>query len=189
MISDLIERTGGGNAPGPASAEAIQALPKKQVDNSMLGSDGKAECSICMESVVLTQEVTELPCKHWFHEACISAWLNEHDTCPHCRRGISDLQQSQEPPNSSASASSSSLPRRGSRPGSGSGPSSSFGFGFGSIGSGSGSRSNPFIVPDASPRPHSSSGNSGPGRITGWVRQHFGGGGSHNHGSGGNSNS
>lgn len=185
VISDLIEQTTISGAPGPASAEAIRALPKKIVDKTMLGSDGKAECSICMDGVELQQEVTELPCKHWFHETCISAWLREHDTCPHCRRGITDTgRQSQGPQDSSASASSSSLPRSGGRSGSGSG--SGFGSGFGS---GSGSRSNPWIVPDSSPRPNNTSNNSGNGRFTGWVRQHFGGGSSHNHHSGGNSGS
>ena len=54
----------------------------------MLGSDGKAECSVCMDNVELGDEVTLLPCSHWFHEACVGAWLKEHDTCPHCRQGI-----------------------------------------------------------------------------------------------------
>ncbi|KAI1962831.1 hypothetical protein LOZ58_002454 [Ophidiomyces ophidiicola] len=88
VVTQLINQTTISNAPGPASEEAIRALPKKPVDKTMLDSEGRAECSICMDSVELKEEVAELPCKHWFHELCISSWLKEHDTCPHCRRGI-----------------------------------------------------------------------------------------------------
>ncbi|KAK2746791.1 hypothetical protein FQN57_002833 [Myotisia sp. PD_48] len=76
------------NGAVPASNEAIRALPKMTIDKSMLDSDGVAECSICMDNAELGSEVTILPCKHWFHDQCISAWLHEHDTCPHCRQGI-----------------------------------------------------------------------------------------------------
>ena len=88
VMSQLMEQNQTGTAPGPASADAIAALPTKQVDKSMLDDQGKAECSICMDEVKLNDEVSMLPCKHWFHPACIKAWLNEHDTCPHCREGI-----------------------------------------------------------------------------------------------------
>nr|KMM70588.1 RING finger protein 126-A [Coccidioides posadasii RMSCC 3488] len=160
VISELIEQTANSNAPGPASEEAIQALPKKQVDKTMLGHDGKAECSICMDSVQIEEEVTELPCKHWFHGNCISAWLVEHDTCPHCRRGIMETyRQNQSSQDSAASQSSSSPP-------------------------GSGSRSNPYIVsddPSESNGAHNNqqppSGGGGNGRFAWWMRTHFGGGG------------
>lgn len=79
----------GSNAPPPASEAAISALPKKKIDREMLGEDGKAECSICMENVEIGTEVTTLPCNHWFHKDCVVAWLKEHDTCPHCRKPIS----------------------------------------------------------------------------------------------------
>ena len=88
IISQFMEAQNGHTAPGPASAAAIAALPKKAVDDSMLGSDGKAECSVCMDNVVVGDEVTVLPCSHWFHGECVGAWLKEHDTCPHCRQGI-----------------------------------------------------------------------------------------------------
>lgn len=88
VLTQLMEQNAGSNAPGPASDEAIQALPTRKVDKDMMGSDGKAECSICMDSVEIGEEVTSLPCKHWFHGQCVSAWLKEHDTCPHCRQGI-----------------------------------------------------------------------------------------------------
>ena len=89
IISQMMEQQGSaGSAPGPATAAAIDALPKKQADKDMVGTDGKAECSVCMDAVLLGDEVTVLPCKHWFHGECVGAWLKEHDTCPHCRQGI-----------------------------------------------------------------------------------------------------
>lgn len=100
IISQMMEQHQGGGAPGPASAAAIAALPKKQVDKSMLGSDGKAECSVCMDAVTIGDEVTVLPCKHWFHEACVGAWLKEHDTCPHCRQGITPRDGAADTPRS-----------------------------------------------------------------------------------------
>lgn len=78
----------GGGAP-PASNTAIQLLPKKKVNKDMLGTDGKAECAICKDTVELHTEVTILPCEHWFHFDCIEAWLSRHNTCPNCRRSIS----------------------------------------------------------------------------------------------------
>ncbi|KAL8699262.1 MAG: hypothetical protein Q9201_006106 [Fulgogasparrea decipioides] len=88
IISQFMDAHNGSSAPGPASAAAISALPKKAVTKEMLGSDGKAECSVCMDNVELGDEVTVLPCQHWFHGECVGAWLKEHDTCPHCRQGI-----------------------------------------------------------------------------------------------------
>lgn len=88
VISQLIDHTQQGTAPPPASDTAIQSLPKKKMTRQMMGSDGKAECSICMDPVELDTEVTVLPCTHWFHFDCIKAWLSQHNTCPHCRRSI-----------------------------------------------------------------------------------------------------
>ena len=99
VITQFMEQTYGSSAPGPASAEAISRLPKKKADKSMMGSDGKAECSVCMDNVEIGDEVTVLPCSHWFHGECVGAWLKEHDTCPHCRQGImpKDVEGSQTP--------------------------------------------------------------------------------------------
>ena len=101
ILGEMMDNNGGSNAPGPASAAAIAALPKRIVDKSMMGSDGQAECSVCMDNVEIGDEVTTLPCKHWFHEQCVGIWLKEHDTCPHCRKGImptnGETAQSQPP--------------------------------------------------------------------------------------------
>jgi hypothetical protein len=89
VITQLMEQNQTGNAPGPASREAIASLERRAIDKSDLDErSGKAECSICMDETPLGTTVTALPCKHWFHHACIEAWLSEHDTCPHCRQGI-----------------------------------------------------------------------------------------------------
>ncbi|CAK96392.1 uncharacterized protein An02g02180 [Aspergillus niger] len=94
VISQLMEQNANRGAPPPAPPSAIQSLPKKKVDEEMLGSEGRAECSICMDAVELGTEVTVLPCSHWFHYSCIELWLNQHNTCPHCRRSI-DAPQSE----------------------------------------------------------------------------------------------
>jgi len=88
IITQLMEQHQAGNAPGPASTEAIEALPKRKITEKDTGDGGKADCSICMDEAEIGSEVTELPCSHWFHHDCIRAWLTEHDTCPHCRQGI-----------------------------------------------------------------------------------------------------
>jgi len=88
IISGLMEQHPTSNAPGPASPAAIAALPKKKLDEKMLGPELKGECSVCMDDVHVDEEVVVLPCSHWFHETCASAWLGEHNTCPICRKGI-----------------------------------------------------------------------------------------------------
>jgi E3 ubiquitin-protein ligase RNF115/126 len=107
VISQLMEQNAGSTAPPPASEAAIRSLQKRKVEGSMMGNDGKAECSICMDNVEIGQEVTVLPCSHWFHGECVTAWLKEHDTCPHCRKGITkppgegQRSQSEQPPSNS----------------------------------------------------------------------------------------
>lgn len=88
IVTQLMEQHQAGNAPGPASEAAIKALPRRSITEKDQGDNGKADCSICMDEVPLGEYVTELPCHHWFHFECVKAWLGEHDTCPHCRQGI-----------------------------------------------------------------------------------------------------
>lgn len=97
IMSQLMEQHQTGGAPGPASEAAINGLPRKKVTEAMLDETTKqAECSICMDNVVLDEEVVILPCQHWFHFQCAEAWLKEHDTCPVCRAGITPKEGSRD---------------------------------------------------------------------------------------------
>ncbi|XLR46866.1 hypothetical protein HN51_030927, partial [Arachis hypogaea] len=44
------------------------------------------ECCVCLTGFEANQEVSELPCKHFFHTSCLDKWFdNWHTTCPLCR--------------------------------------------------------------------------------------------------------
>ena len=179
VISQFMEANGS-SAPGPASAAAIAALPKKLVDKSMMGNDGKAECSVCMDNVEIGDQVTVLPCQHWFHGECVGAWLKEHDTCPHCRQGImpknasdeatSPRSPSQEPRNRQPPLSLVTDGSRGFHFRSQESPLSGTEQRRSSVGRSGGGRNGG----------EGSSGGGGGGGISGWVRNRFGGGNSSN---------
>jgi E3 ubiquitin-protein ligase RNF115/126 len=130
ILEQLAEQNGAHQGPGPASENAIRSLPTKKVTQEMMGHDGTAECSICMDNVEIGSDVTELPCKHWFHRDCVVAWLKEHDTCPHCRKPTTSPDEQQQQPGAR---------RRSSRQSSARGPH------FG----GDGSRDRPYNVPES----------------------------------------
>ena len=76
VLSQLMEQHQG-NAPPPASTEAIESLPRVKVTQQMV-LDGD-DCAICKEELVIDEEVSQLPCKHCYHFQCVSRWLEEHD--------------------------------------------------------------------------------------------------------------
>ncbi|KAI5926742.1 hypothetical protein F4810DRAFT_484091 [Camillea tinctor] len=88
IITNLMEANPQSNAPAPASDDAIANLERKGLDETMLGPELKGECTICIDDMKLGDEAIVLPCKHWFHEACVVLWLKEHNSCPVCRAPI-----------------------------------------------------------------------------------------------------
>jgi len=43
------------------------------------------DCTICLDVLGLSKPVTELPCKHIFHTACINAWFEKQNFCCVCK--------------------------------------------------------------------------------------------------------
>ena len=42
-----------------------------------------AECGVCLDSLHSCADIVSLPCKHQFHDGCITKWLSEYSTqCP-----------------------------------------------------------------------------------------------------------
>lgn len=157
IITQLMEQHQTGNAPGPASEEAIESLPKRQITQKDLNESGTADCSICMDEAGIGSTVTELPCGHWFHHDCVKAWLKEHDTCPQCRQGIMPKDQSantdrpRDPSEAPLNDMHSPEYQRPSVPGEYPFPRAESS-GAGGSGGGDGSRTNPFRVSESPER-------------------------------------
>ncbi|KIJ66219.1 hypothetical protein HYDPIDRAFT_109213, partial [Hydnomerulius pinastri MD-312] len=120
IMNQLMENSTAGR-PVPATEEIINNLPKEVLteDSPLLEKD----CAVCKEQFKLETEdpdelvVMTLPCKHPFHEGCISPWLKSSGTCPVCRYAL--IAQPQQPPGGSPGGSSGSRPTSpssGSRP-------------------------------------------------------------------------
>ncbi|XP_010224438.1 PREDICTED: E3 ubiquitin-protein ligase RNF126 [Tinamus guttatus] len=111
QLLNQFENTG----PPPADKEKIQALPTIQITQEHV--DSGLECPVCKEDYTVGENVRQLPCNHLFHNSCIVPWLEQHDTCPVCRKSLSGQNTATNPPgltgmnfSSSSSSSSSSSP-------------------------------------------------------------------------------
>jgi E3 ubiquitin-protein ligase RNF115/126 len=76
-LSLLDEQQPDGERPAPYASIAV--LP------TVLVSDPSADCAVCLEGLPLASVALKLPCSHLFHPACITAWLQRHNSCPLCR--------------------------------------------------------------------------------------------------------
>lgn len=79
--------------PPPATEEQVINLPLVKISEEEFAKN--MECSICMEDFRLHEEAKKLPCKHYFHEPCITEWLKLHGTCPVCRKDLTGEDTSQ----------------------------------------------------------------------------------------------
>jgi E3 ubiquitin-protein ligase RNF115/126 len=53
-------------------------------------------CTVCREVYAGQDTVMQLPCKHWFHQECISTWLHGSKMCPICMAEVVAVEGKQE---------------------------------------------------------------------------------------------
>ncbi|KAF3435525.1 hypothetical protein FNV43_RR22614 [Rhamnella rubrinervis] len=58
-----------------------------------LVSKPSPDCSICLESFILGDNLFHLPCGHRFHAVCLDPWVRIRGDCPYCRRVIAVARQ------------------------------------------------------------------------------------------------
>ena len=95
----------GGNSPG-VSSEAKNHWEHFEVNESDLegrlkgahggtdsGKDDDEEphCSICLSEYEEGDKCVSLPCKHVYHEDCVSSWTTNHTRCPLCNLDLESV--------------------------------------------------------------------------------------------------
>jgi len=83
-----------------AAASSSQAPSGVEAAAKGAGTEEEEEvCPVCLCAYELDDTLLRLPCDHLFHEACVSRWLQQDSSCPHCRH---QLLPPAQPPRSSA---------------------------------------------------------------------------------------
>jgi len=72
--------------PPPTSKSFVEELPKISM-NAELQKEA-IRCPVCLMDYDLEEEVLQLPCKHVYHNPCITTWLKQANTCCVCRHEL-----------------------------------------------------------------------------------------------------
>jgi hypothetical protein len=70
----------------PLTQIMLQKLRKTPLSLDMICS--QPSCPVCNEDYHISGMITQLPCSHFFHDACLMPWLDAKKTCPICRYSI-----------------------------------------------------------------------------------------------------
>eukprot|EP01040_Poterioochromonas_malhamensis_P000555 gene555-594_t len=54
------------------------------------------ECPICVENFECGEDIYKLPCRHIYHQNCLSRWVQSHPNCPLCRQPINKQEKVEE---------------------------------------------------------------------------------------------
>ncbi|KAJ3205241.1 hypothetical protein HDU82_005328 [Entophlyctis luteolus] len=90
-LISLGERVGTARSKGVESS-VLESLPKRKFKHGdasgLIAADGESRCSICLMEYDDNDELSGVPCTHWFHSECIRRWLQHSKACPICRTEV-----------------------------------------------------------------------------------------------------
>ncbi|MBA0859328.1 hypothetical protein Goshw_005860, partial [Gossypium schwendimanii] len=69
-----------------ASKSAIESMPTIHIEKAQVCSE--THYAVCKEPFELRLKAREMPCKHIYHEDCITPWLALWIMCPPCRHEL-----------------------------------------------------------------------------------------------------
>ncbi|XP_026408986.1 NEP1-interacting protein 2-like [Papaver somniferum] len=72
----------------PASKSFIDGLKKQEYRHNNRDSNATTSCAVCLEQILDGSVISNMPCLHMFHSACLVTWLHERNSCPLCRRQV-----------------------------------------------------------------------------------------------------
>lgn len=69
--------------------DAVAGLRKQDhKDATVNESDKEEQCAVCRIEYELTDDVTVLPCGHYYHPECVATWLQRKKVCPQCNKEV-----------------------------------------------------------------------------------------------------
>jgi hypothetical protein len=68
-------------ATDPAVVDTFRLYQYEQIETSEC-------CSVCLSDFETLAPIRELPCKHIFHDGCITKWLARSTKCPMCTQDV-----------------------------------------------------------------------------------------------------
>lgn len=92
IITELMNRNSDTNVHA-ATERAISQIRRIHLQKEGSGLETEKigeECSICQDEYVEKDILTELKCRHVYHEECLLNWLKTNGICPICRAPVTE---------------------------------------------------------------------------------------------------
>uniref|UniRef100_A0A2P2L1C1 RING-type E3 ubiquitin transferase n=1 Tax=Rhizophora mucronata TaxID=61149 RepID=A0A2P2L1C1_RHIMU len=84
FLEHLVETDSSRRGAPPAALSVVNSLPHVIIGQQHEKHEDLA-CAICKDVLLIGTEVSQLPCRHFYHPRCILPWLGARNSCPLCR--------------------------------------------------------------------------------------------------------
>ncbi|KAI3988379.1 hypothetical protein MKX01_004038 [Papaver californicum] len=76
---------------GSIVGDNVRRIPKyrhNNGDSNVDSSSAAPSCGVCLQGYIDGSYISNMPCAHMFHFACLITWLHESNSFPVCRRQV-----------------------------------------------------------------------------------------------------